>query len=85
MALFLYLTSNNTFNLNIFFNKKMGIRSFMPIKNNINFGYHAHGPTFAFFKEYLESNKHDDQAELGEESMFTHNFTSPLIQLNPLK
>jgi glycosyltransferase involved in cell wall biosynthesis len=47
--------------------------------------FHASAGTFAFFKEYLDKNKFDDKADVGEEFMFTHHFTNPLIQLDPFK
>jgi len=66
-----------------FYDKNLGIRQFGKI--NLERGYHAHAGTFAFFKEYLETNQFDDQALKGEELIFTHHFTNPLSQLNPLK
>jgi glycosyltransferase involved in cell wall biosynthesis len=47
--------------------------------------YHAVAGTFAFYKEYFDKNKFDDYAETGEEVIFTHHFTNPLIQLDPIK
>ena len=63
-----------------FYEKKRGISEYGPITS-----YHASAGTFAFYKEYLDKNKFDDNAEFGEELLFTHHFTNPLIQLDPFK
>ena len=65
------------------YDKKKGICHNGPL--NLERGYHASAGTFAFYKEYLELNKFDDDAKVSEELMFTHHFTNPLIQLDPLK
>ena len=63
-----------------FYDKTSGISEYGPITS-----YHASAGTFAFYKEYLDKNKFDDNAEFGEELLFTHHFTNPLIQLDPFK
>ena len=63
-----------------FYEKTCGISEYGPITS-----YHASAGTFAFYKEYLDKNKFDDNAEFGEELIFTHHFTNPLIQLDPFK
>ena len=63
-----------------FYEKSSGITEYGPISE-----FHASAGTFAFFREYLSQNSFDDKAEMGEEFIFTHHFTNPLIQLDPLK
>jgi len=63
-----------------FYDKTNDITEFGP-----QTAYHASAGTFAFYKEYLDTNKFDDNAEIAEELMFTHHFTNPLIQLESLK
>jgi len=63
-----------------FYEKSSGITEYGPISK-----FHASAGTFAFFREYLSKNSFDDKAEMGEEFIFTHHFTNPLIQLDPLK
>ena len=57
-----------------------GVKEYGPISE-----FHASAGTFAFFKEYLSQNRFDDKAEMGEEFIFTHHFTNPLIQLDTFK
>jgi hypothetical protein len=66
--------------LDYFYDKTNDITEFGP-----QTAYHASAGTFAFYKEYLDTNKFDDNAEIAEELMFTHHFTNPLIQLESLK
>jgi len=63
-----------------FYEKSSGITEYGPVAN-----FHASAGTFAFFKEYFSKNKFDEDVKFGEELSFTHHFTNPLIQLNPLK
>jgi glycosyltransferase involved in cell wall biosynthesis len=66
--------------LNYLYDKNKGITQYGPVSL-----YHAVAGTFVFYKEYLEQNKFDDNAETGEELSFTHHFTNPLIQLDSFK
>jgi glycosyltransferase involved in cell wall biosynthesis len=64
---------------NYLYDKNRGITQYGPIRD-----YYAIAGTFAFYSEYLEKNKFNDNAEIGEELDFTHHFTNPLIQLDPI-
>lgn len=64
---------------NYLYDNNRGITQFGPIRD-----YYAVAGTFAFYSEYLEKNKFNDNAEIGEELDFTHHFTNPLIQLDPI-
>ena len=65
---------------NYLYDEKNGITECGPVSS-----YHAVAGTFAFFKEYLEKNKFDNNSETAEELCFTHHFTNPLIQLDSIK
>ncbi|MEJ5044845.1 glycosyltransferase family 2 protein [Pantoea nemavictus] len=39
--------------------------------------------TFAYHRNFLKKHRYDDSATLGEEQGFTHNFTAPVLLLDP--
>ena len=46
---------------------------------------HATAGTFAFKRELLNSTNYEEDASFAEEKKFLHNYTIPLIQLDPFK
>lgn len=46
---------------------------------------HATAGTFAFKRKLLDITKYEEDACLAEEKQFLHDFTIPLVQLDPLK
>lgn len=47
--------------------------------------YHSTNNCMAYKKEYLITNKHDPEIQVGEERSFTHEFTIPLVKLDSRK
>ena len=47
--------------------------------------YHSTNNCMAYKKEYLLTNKHDPEIQVGEERSFTHEFTIPLVKLDSRK
>lgn len=66
-------------NLYVWFQTK-GIWKFGPYGTN-----HATAGTFAFKKELLDNTRYEEGASFAEEKKFLNNYTTPLIQLNPVK
>lgn len=60
--------------------KEHGVWKFGPYGPN-----HATAGTFAFKRELLNSTTYEDDASFAEEKKFLHNYTIPLIQLDPIK
>lgn len=46
---------------------------------------HATAATFAFRREYLKHSKYEDGAALAEERHFLKGYTTPFVQMDPLK
>ncbi|AJX35702.1 glycosyltransferase family 2 protein [Burkholderia oklahomensis] len=46
---------------------------------------HALNGTFAYHRDYLKSHRHDDHAALAEERSFLRDFTSPVLQIDPMR
>ena len=46
---------------------------------------HSTAATFAFRREYLQKSNYEDGAALAEERHFLKNFTTPLVQMDPMK
>jgi hypothetical protein len=47
--------------------------------------YHSTNNCMAYKKEYLLTNKHDPEIQVGEERSFTHEFTIPLVKFDSRK
>jgi glycosyltransferase involved in cell wall biosynthesis len=60
--------------------KEEGIWQFGPYGPN-----HSTAGTFAFKRELLNSTHYEEDASFAEEKKFLHNYTIPLIQLDPIK
>ncbi|MDN7675518.1 glycosyltransferase family 2 protein [Burkholderia oklahomensis] len=46
---------------------------------------HALNGTFAYHRDYLKSHRYDDHAALAEERSFLRDFTSPVLQIDPMR
>ena len=66
--------------LYIYFNEIAKIYQFGPYGPN-----HATAGTFAIRKSYIKNKKYESDAALAEEKAFLNNYTTPLVQLDPVK
>jgi glycosyltransferase involved in cell wall biosynthesis len=46
---------------------------------------HGTNGTFAYHRDFLKKHHYEDDAKMAEEKFFLHNYTAPLVQLDPYK
>ena len=64
----------------VYFTDDQTIYKFGPYAKN-----HATNGTMAWRKEYSNKNKYNERIAFAEETSFLHNYSTPLIQLDPLQ
>ena len=69
----------------IYFADDKIIKKFGPYGGDVKTTRHATNGTFAYTKQYAQTHKYDEIVAYGEESSFTHNFSEPLVQMDPFK